>query len=133
MHGCGNMGIKLGRAFPKTFRRANVTLSDFLPGKEYGNKKMRSHTVSPARSRRSSWVSRNDSPRKQSAPSSEDAIMEDCTESDQSEVNRKIKANDKLQNFSRRCQRQLSRENLIDGRREGSSPGRQQATPTHAM
>ena len=44
-----------------------------------------------------SSVSWSDSAREQSVPSGEDAIMEDCTESHQSEIYRKIKANDKLQ------------------------------------
>ena len=47
-------------------------------------------------SRRSSWVSWSDSPREQSEPSGEDTVMEDCTEAHQSEINRKIKANDKF-------------------------------------
>ena len=76
------------RSCGKTLLRANVTLSDFLPGRGYGN----SQTVSPALSRRSSWVSWSDSAHEQSVPSGEDAIMEDCTESHQSEINRTIKA-----------------------------------------
>ena len=83
------------RTCGKTFPRPNVTLSDFPPAEE----KRKGGTVknaSPATSRRSSWVSWSDSPREQSAPSGEDIVMEDCTESHQSEINRKIKANDKL-------------------------------------
>ena len=52
--------------------------------------------VTPAMSRRSSVVSWSDSPRDQAVPKSEDAVMEDCTESHQAEINKKIKANDKL-------------------------------------
>ena len=47
-------------------------------------------------SRRSSVVSWSDSPRDQTEPKSEDAVMEDCTESHQAEINKKIRANDKL-------------------------------------
>ena len=47
-------------------------------------------------SRRSSVVSWSDSPRDQAVPKSEDAVVEDCTESHQAEINRKIRANDKL-------------------------------------
>ena len=45
---------------------------------------------------RSSWVSWSDTPREQSAPSGEDTVMEDCTESHQSEINWKITGDDKL-------------------------------------
>ena len=44
----------------------------------------------------STGVSWSDSPREQSAPSGEDTVMEDCTESHQAEINKKIKPNDKL-------------------------------------
>ena len=40
-----------------------------------------------------SW---SDSLRDQAVPKSEDAVMEDCTESHQAEINKKIKANDKF-------------------------------------
>ena len=35
-------------------------------------------------------------PREQSEANGEDAVMEDCTETHQAEINNKIKANDKL-------------------------------------
>ena len=47
-------------------------------------------------SRRSSVVFWSDSPRDQAVPKSEDAVMEDCTESHQAEIRRKIRASDKL-------------------------------------
>ena len=85
-------------------------------------------------------VSWSDSPREQAVPGGEDAVMEDCTESHQSEISRKIKANDKLRNgtFSRprtqraHLRRQLAVEHAIHGRREGSSTGRQNTIPTLA-
>ena len=91
----------------KTFPRPNVTLSDFFPvksDKKKGNNSRnvspvtsrRNRNTSPAISRRSSVVSWSDSPRDQAVPKSEDAVMEDCTESHQAEINRKIRANDKL-------------------------------------
>ena len=52
--------------------------------------------VSPAMFRKSSVVSWSDSPRKQSETNGEDAVMEDCTETHQAEINKNIKANDKL-------------------------------------
>ena len=79
-----------------TFPRPDVTLSDFLPGKRKEKKKNRSQTASHPVPRRSSWVSWSDSPREQTEPDGEDAVMGDCTESHQSEINRKIRANDKL-------------------------------------
>ena len=95
------------RACGKTFPRPNVTLSDFFTvksDKKEGNNSRnvspvtsrRSRNTSPAMSRRSSVVSWSDSPRDQAVPKSEDAVMEDCTESQQAEINRKIRANDKL-------------------------------------
>ena len=39
-----------------------------------------------------------DSPPEQTGPDGEDAVMEDCTESHQSEINGKIKAKGKLRN-----------------------------------
>ena len=84
------------RTCGKTFPRPNVTLSDVLPARGEKKKRNSIQNASPAMSRRSSWVSWSDSPREQSAPSGEDTIMEDFTESHQSEINRKIKANDKL-------------------------------------
>ena len=95
------------RTCGKTFPRPNVTLSDFFPvksDKKNGNSSRnvspttsrRSRNTSPAMSRRSRVVSWSDSPRDQAVPKSEDAVMEDCTESHQAEVNRKIRANDKL-------------------------------------
>ena len=95
------------RTCGKTFPRPNVTLSDFLPvksEKKKGNSSRnaspatsrRSRNTSPAMSRRSSVVSWSDSPRDQATPKSEDAVMEDCTESDQAEIKKKIRANDKL-------------------------------------
>ena len=56
----------------------------------------RSRNTSPAISRRSSVVSWSDSPRDQAVSKSEDAVMEDCTEPHQAEINKKIRANDKL-------------------------------------
>ena len=50
----------------------------------------------PITSRRSSVVSWSDSPRDQAVPKNEDAVMEDCTESHQAEINKEIKANDKV-------------------------------------
>ena len=56
----------------------------------------RSRNVSPAKSRKSSVVSWSDSPREQSEANGEDAVMENGTETHQVEINKKIKANDKL-------------------------------------
>ena len=95
------------RTCGKTFPRPNVTLSDFLPAKnerKKGNRSRnsspgisrRSRNVSPAVSRKSSVVSWSDSPREQSEANGEDAVMEDSTETHQAEINKKIKANDKL-------------------------------------
>ena len=50
-----------------------------------GKKKRRTQTSSPAVPRRSSSVSCSDPPREQKEPDGEDAVMEDCTESHQSE------------------------------------------------
>ena len=46
-------------------------------------------------SRKSSEVSWSDSFREQPEPKGEDAVMEDCTETHQAGINKKIKANDK--------------------------------------
>ena len=98
----GNMGTQLGRSQPccrtcgKTCPRPDVTLSDFLPARSGKKKRNSSRHASPAISRRSSWVSWSDSPREQSAPSGEHTVMEDCTESHHADINKKIKANDKL-------------------------------------
>ena len=108
-----NMGMQLGRSHPraglvgKPFPRQHVTLSDFLLAKSERKKGNRSRNsspamsrhsrnASPAMSRKSSVVSWSDSPRKQSETNGEDAVMEDCTETHQAEINKKIKANDKL-------------------------------------
>ena len=56
----------------------------------------RSRNVSPAMSCKSNVVSWSDSPREQSEANGEDAVMEDGTETHQAEINKKIKANDKL-------------------------------------
>ena len=71
------------RTCGKTFPRPDVALSDFLPAR--GDKK-KSNSIQhvPAE------FSGSDSPREQSAPSGDD------TESHQSEINKKIKANNKL-------------------------------------
>ena len=66
--------------------------------------------------------------------------MEDCTESHQSQINRKIKANRQTEEHltsmqeedSAYLRRQFSVENAIDRRREGSSPCRQKTPPTLA-
>ena len=79
-----------------TFPRPNVTLSVFLPSKRKETRN-RSQTASPAVSRRSLGVSWSDSPRERTEPRED--VMEDCTESHQSEINRKIKANDNLRNI----------------------------------
>ena len=82
------------RTCGKTFPRPNVTLSDFFTvksDKKKGNNSRnvspvtsrRSRNTSPAMYRRSSVVSWSDSPRDQAVPKSEDAVMEDCTESHQ--------------------------------------------------
>ena len=95
------------RTCGKTFPRPNVTLSDFLPAKNErtnGNgsrnsspgMSRRSRNVAPAMSRKSSVVSWSDSPREQLEANGEDAVMEDGTETHQAEINKKIKANDKL-------------------------------------
>ena len=94
------------RACGKTFPRPNVTLADFFPvksDKKKGNisrnvspvTSRRSRNTSPAISRRSSVVSLSDSPRDQTVPKSE-VRHGDCTESHQAEINKKIRANDKL-------------------------------------
>ena len=59
----------------------------------------RSRNVSPAMSRKSSVVSWSDSPREHSEANGEDTVMEDGTETHQAEINKKIKANDKLRNI----------------------------------
>ena len=69
--------------------------SDFLPARSVLKKKNSSRNASPAISPRSRWVSWSDS-REQSAPSGEDTVVEDCTDSHQAEINKKVKANDKL-------------------------------------
>ena len=79
------------RTCGKTFPRPNVTLSDFFPVKSDKKKGNNSRNTSPAMSRRSSVVSWSDSPGDQAVPKSEDAVMEDCTESHQAEINRKIR------------------------------------------
>ena len=95
------------RTCGKTFPRTNVTLSDFLPAKSERKKGNRSRNsspgmsrrrrnVSPAMSRKSSVVSWSDSPREHSEANGEDTVMEDGTETHQAEINKKIKANDKL-------------------------------------
>ena len=95
------------RSCGKTSPRPNVTLSDFFPAKSERKKRnrsrnsspgmsRRSRNTSPAMSRKSSVVSWSDSPREHSEANGEDTVMEDCTESHQAEINRKIKANDKL-------------------------------------
>ena len=78
-----------GRICGKTFPRPHVTLSDFPPARGDEKKRSSSPDGSPAMSLRSSWVSWSDTPREQSAPSGEGTVMEDCTESHQSEINRK--------------------------------------------
>ena len=95
------------RTCGKTFLRPKVTLSDFVlakSGRKKGNRgrnsspsmSRRSRNVSPAMSRKSSVVSWSDTPREQSEANGEDAVMEDGTETLQAEINKKIKANDKL-------------------------------------
>ena len=91
----------------KTFPHPNVTLSDPSPAECEGTKGNRSRNSSPGMSRRSRNVSRamcrkssvvswSDSPREQSEANGEDAVMEDGTETHQAEINKKIKADDKL-------------------------------------
>ena len=80
----------------KTFPRSDVTLSDPSPAESEGIKGNRSRNSSPALFSKSSVVSWIYSPREQSEANGEDAVMKDCTESHQSEINKKIKANDKL-------------------------------------
>ena len=65
-----------------------------------GNEKKEylSQTSYSAVSRRSGWISWRDSPPEQTGRDGEDAVMEDCTESHQSEINGKIKAKGKLRN-----------------------------------
>ena len=105
-------GIQLGGSQPRaglaeTFPRPNVNLSDFLPAENERKKgnmsrnsspsmSRRNRNFSPAMSRKSSVVSWSDSPREQSEANGEDAVMEDGTETHQAEINKKIKANDKL-------------------------------------
>ena len=94
----------------KTFPRPNVTLSDILLAKserKKGNRSrnsspgmsLRSRNISPAMSRKSSAISWSDSPREHSEANGEDTVMEDGTETHQAEINKKIKANDKLRKF----------------------------------
>ena len=105
------MGIQLGRSQPRAGHvgkhQGDLALSDFLPGKnerKNGNRSRnsspgmsrRSRNLSPAMSRKSSVVSRSDSPREQSEANGEYAVMRDGTETHQAEINKKIKANDKL-------------------------------------
>ena len=71
--------------FESTFPRYNVTLSDFDS----------CQNAFLATLRRRSWVSCSDLPLEQSAPSGEDTVTEEFTQSHQSEINRKINANDK--------------------------------------
>ena len=109
-------GYKVGkkpatcRTCGKTFPRPNVTLSDFFPAPNERKKENRSRNsspgmsrrssnVSPAMPRKSSVVSWSDSPRELSEANGEDTVMEDGgTETHQAEINKKIKANDKLRN-----------------------------------
>ena len=108
------------RTCGKTFPRPNVTRSDFLPAESERKKRnrspnsspgmsRRSRNVSPAMSRKSSVVSWCDSPREQSGVNGEDAVMEDGTATHQAEINKQIKANDKLRKISRTCQRNTGR------------------------
>ena len=130
-----NMDTKLGGSQPRAepvgrLSRArtshcHVTLSDFFTVKsdeKKGNNSRnvspvtsrRSRDTSPAMSRRSSVVSWSDSPRDQAVPKSEDAVMGDCTESHQAEINRKIRANDKLRkNSHRTCQMNTNRSSTV--------------------
>ena len=91
------------RTCGKTFPRPNVALSEFLPAQNERKKGNRSRNSSPSMSRRSRNASpgmsrkSSDSPREQSKANGADAVMEDGTESHQAEINKKIKANDKLQ------------------------------------
>ena len=89
----------------RTLPRPNVTLSDFLPAKSERKKGNRSRNSYPGMSRRSrnvspsmsrSVVSWSDSPREHSEANGEDTVMEDGTETHRAEINKKIKANDKL-------------------------------------
>ena len=108
---CGGIWYTAGkkpatcRTCGRTFPRPNVTLSDFLPAKSERKKGNRSRNSSPGMSRRSrnvspsmssSVVSWSDSPREHSAANGEETVMEDGTETHQAEINKKIKANDKL-------------------------------------
>ena len=111
-----NMGIQLGRSQPRAglvgkHSRDQTSLSQTscLPQMK-GKRETGVETplpachaavenVSPAMSRKSSMVSWSDSPREQSEANGEDTVMEDGTETHQAEINKKVKANDKLRNF----------------------------------
>ena len=108
-----NMGIQLGRSQPRaglvgkhSRGRTSLSQTSHLPKvrRKKGNRSRnsspamsgRSRNTSPAMSRKSSVVSWSDSPREQSEPNGEDAVMEECTETHQAEINKKNTANDKL-------------------------------------
>ena len=108
-----NMGFQLERCQPRaglvgkrSRGRTSLSQTSHLPKvkRKKGNRSRnsspamsrRSRNTSPAMSRKSSVVSSSDSPREQSEPSGEDAVMEECTETHQAEINKKITANDKL-------------------------------------
>ena len=122
-----NRCTKLGRSQPRAGLVGRLSRARW-------EKEVQQSKCSLAMSRRSMWVSWGDSSREQAVPSAEDAVMEDCTESHQSEIKKKIKANDKQRNIltPMPLRRQLPVEHAIHGRREGSSTGRQKAIPTLA-
>ena len=108
-----NMGIQLGRSQPRaglvgkhSRGRTSLSQTSYLPKvkRKKGNRSRnsspamsrRSRNASPAMSRKSSVVSWSDSLREQFETNDDDVVMEECTESHQVEINKKIKANDKL-------------------------------------
>ena len=88
----------------KTFPRPNATLSDSLPAKSERKKgkqepKLLLRHVTPQSKRLSRYVSWSDSPREHSEANGEDTVMEDGTETHHAEINKKVKANDKLRSI----------------------------------
>ena len=129
------------RACGKTFPRPNVTLADFFPvksGKKKGNNSRnvspatsrRSRSTSPAMSRWSSVVSWSDSPRDQAVPKSEDAVMEDCTESHQAvrSTGRSEQTTNCIK-FSRTCQMNTNRSSTVTVSRQECSRWRMRKWP----
>ena len=97
-----SMGVQLGRSQPRaglagkhSRDRTSLFQTSYLPKME-GKRKTTPHPACHAAVETSLPLCL-DSPREQSEAKGEDAVMEDGTETHQSEINKKIKANDNLQ------------------------------------